>query len=244
MQGNAPKKNNNTKKTSLTPLEFSYTMGTQDSMERHILEITSIERDLGIRLTNNLKWSTHVKYAANKANSVLGTLRRTFMYWTKETTKTLSTTFVRTHLKLAASIWNPYRKKDEQILESVQRRATKLAPELMNLDYSARLKALGLTTLKARRERGDIIQYYKISGNLNKVNFVRPNQVAPSTHSEGPARGIRGSQHRLQRQKVKACDQREYYFSNRIVPLWNALPAEVVYSNTVNQFKARYDNHI
>ena len=61
------KKNNNTKKTSLTQLEFSYTMGTQDSMERHILEITSIERDLGIRLTNNLKWSTHVKYAANKA---------------------------------------------------------------------------------------------------------------------------------------------------------------------------------
>ena len=131
------KKNNNTKKTSLTPLEFSYTMGTQDSIERHILEITSNERDLGIRLTNNLKWSAHEKNAANKANSVLGTLRSTFMYWTKETTKTLYTTFVRPHLEYAASVWNPYRKKDEQILESVQRRATKLAPELMNLDYSA-----------------------------------------------------------------------------------------------------------
>ena len=75
----------------------------------------------------------------------------------------------------------------------------------MNLDYSARLQALGLTTLKARRDISDLIQYYKNAGKLNKINFVRPNQVALSTHSKGPARGIRGSQ----RQRVKACDHKK-----------------------------------
>ena len=135
-------------------------------------------------------------------------------------------------------------KKDEKIFENVQRRVTKLVPELRSLDYSTRLDRLWLITLKARRERGDLIQHFKIIGKLNKVNFVLPNQVVQSIQTKGPAQGIRGNQHRLDRQKVKGYVQRDKCFSNRIVPLWNSLPAHLVNSITTNQFRNRYDNYL
>ena len=138
---------------------------------------TSKEPYLAFRLTNYLKRCTQVINAANKANSVLGTLRMSFMYRTKETTKTFYTNFVRSHLEFPVSVWNPYRKKDEMILENVPRGATKLSPELRNSDFSARLEAIGLTTLKARRESGDAIQYYKIFGNLKQSKFVLPHKL-------------------------------------------------------------------
>ena len=53
--------------------------------------------------------------------------------------------------------WNPYLRKDIECLETIQHRATKLVPELRNLEYSE-----SLTTLEEHRERDDLIETYKI----------------------------------------------------------------------------------
>ena len=58
------------------------------------------------------------------------------------------------HMEFAVQAWSPQLKKDIAILEKVQRRATKLVPEIRDLSYSQRLKELGLTTLEERRKRG------------------------------------------------------------------------------------------
>ena len=100
---------------------------------------------------------------------------------------------------------------------------------------------MGLTTLYERRERGDAIQYFKIEKGFNLVNYVTPNRIAPSLSSTGPASNIRGHSHRLERQAVKGCDQREFFFSNRMVPIWNSIPVSIVNAKTVNQFKSLYD---
>ena len=60
---------------------------------------------------------------------------------------------------------------DIDILENVQRRATKLVPSLRKLDYEDRLKAMGLTKLELRRERGDMIQFYKSIHGIDDVNW-------------------------------------------------------------------------
>ena len=107
MRSNAPKKKLHKELWDNSDYARIYLHNEQDGHHSNTLEETSNERDLGIRLTKDLKWCTKVKNDANKAKSVLGTLRRLFMYWRKESTKTLYTTFLRPHLEYAASVWNP-----------------------------------------------------------------------------------------------------------------------------------------
>ena len=52
----------------------------------------------------------------------------------------------------------------------IQRIAIKMVPDLEDLTYEERLKATHLTTLKERRERGDLITIYKLMNNLEKTN--------------------------------------------------------------------------
>jgi len=61
--------------------------------------------------------------------------------------------------------------KDIQILENVQRTATKMLPILRKLPHESRLDRLGLTTLERRRIRGDLSETYKILTGKEKVNM-------------------------------------------------------------------------
>ena len=65
-----------------------------------------------------------------QANSVIGTIKRSFSCLDKTMFRTLYVSLVRPHLEYASEIWNPYLIGDIQTLEKVQRRATKLVPEL------------------------------------------------------------------------------------------------------------------
>ena len=66
-------------------------------------------------------------------------------------------------LEYAVQVWSPKLLKDVDKLEKVQRRATKLVPEISDLPYETRLQILGLPSLKERRIRGDMIEVFKIS---------------------------------------------------------------------------------
>ncbi len=61
-------------------------------------------------------------------------------------------------------------KKDIEILEKVQRRATKLMPDLQDMSYDQRLEALNIFPLEIRRLRCDLIETYKIMHGFEKVN--------------------------------------------------------------------------
>ena len=69
---------------------------------------------------------------------------------------------VRPHVEFAISSWSPHFKKDIEAIEKIQHRFTRLLPRMKHLSYEDRLIKLNLTTLERRRERGDIIQTYKI----------------------------------------------------------------------------------
>ena len=78
---------------------------------------------------------------------------------------------VRPHLEYCIQAWNSYLRKDVDMLEKIQRRATKLIPGLRDLTYEERLKECGLTTLETRRLRGDQIEVFKIFNGYEIVKF-------------------------------------------------------------------------
>ena len=212
---------------------------TQETGIKETIQMTSSEKDLGIILSNNMKFNQQASHAANKASIALGQLKRTFRFWTPKTFKLLYTTFVRPHLEYSASAWSPYLKKDISIIERVQRRATKIVPSIKGLPYDKRLIALNLTSLETRRLRGDLIQYFKLDRGINMINWHKPNPQIPAL-----SQSLRGNHHKIRRQKTNNCLQREHFFTNRIVLYWNDLPESVIESASVNQFKNRLDNHI
>ena len=126
-----------------------------------------------------MKWNEQTKKAVNNATRVLAILRKAFIFWDIDTTKRLYATFVRPHLEYAASVWNPYAKKDIKLIEKVQRRVTKLPSSARNLSYEERLKKFNLTTLQERRERGDAIQLYKFNNGITVMALMKLTGIKP-----------------------------------------------------------------
>ena len=134
-------------------IDFTYEMGP-DNIQ---LESVKEEKDLGVTVTNTLQPSKHCAEAGKKAYHSLRSIRRSFHYLTEESFLILYKCYVRPHLEFSPQAWSPSLRKDIDLLEKVQQRATKFVPSLKNLDYHARLEKLKLTTLELRRKRGDMI---------------------------------------------------------------------------------------
>ena len=135
-----------------------------------ILSTTVKEKDLGVTMNANMKVSEQCRIAASKANQVLGMIRRNITYKDKSLIVPLYKAIVRPHLEYCIQAWSPYLRKDIDMLEKIQRRATKLIPGLRDLRYEERLKECGLTTLETRRLRGDQIEVFKILNGYENID--------------------------------------------------------------------------
>jgi len=89
-------------------------------------------------------------------------IKRTFLCKSKELILQLYKSLIRPKLEYCIQAWKPYFKKDINILERVQKRATKMINGFSEFKYETRFKKLGLTTLETRRLRGDLIEVFKI----------------------------------------------------------------------------------
>ena len=136
-----------------------------------ILSITVKEKDLVVTMNANMKVSEQCRIAASKGNQVLGMIRRNITYKDKSLIVPLHKAIVRPHLEYCIQAWSPYLRKDIDMFEKIQRRATKLIPGLRDLRYEELLKECGLTTLETRRLRGgDQIEVFKILNGYENID--------------------------------------------------------------------------
>ena len=100
----------------------------------------------------------------------MGLIRRTFVFLEKHNFNLLYKSLVRPHIQYGNIVWSPFWKADINLIENVQRRATRFIPEINKLDYQEQLETLDLPALAYRRFRGSIIETYKILHNLYDIN--------------------------------------------------------------------------
>jgi len=133
-----------------------------------------------------------------------------------------------------ACVWSPYKLKDIETIEKVQKRATKRVKGLHTLTYENRLKQLNLPTLRYRRCRDDMIEVFKILCSLYDVSVT----AELFTLVKGSI--TRGHHLKLNKENSRL-DIRKNSFVMRIVNPWNSLSDDVVSAPSVMSFESRLD---
>ena len=83
----------------------------------HILETADEENNLGVMIRKDLKASSQCIKIVKTENQILGMIKRTFTFKTKDNLLQLYKSLVRPHLEYCMQVWNPYLKKDIDLLE-------------------------------------------------------------------------------------------------------------------------------
>jgi len=112
-------------------------------MHGHQLEVVNKESDLGVLIVDDLKVSQQCQQAYNKAAKALSIINRTIEYRDPVILLRLYKSLVRPHLEYCVAA---YYTKDKMLIEKLQRRFTRMIPDIRHLPYEVRLSKLGLWT--------------------------------------------------------------------------------------------------
>ena len=140
-----------------TPVAHEYYLGNV-----YIQRVQEV-KDLGVTISCNLSWDSHVTCIVLKANRMLGLLKRTCPLITDfKVRRTLYLSLVKSQLSYATEVWSPANVKLRTILERVERRATRwiLRARIGEMSYKQRLLTLRLLPLTYDREIRDIVFLY------------------------------------------------------------------------------------
>ena len=128
------------------------------------LRVVHCVKELRVNVSSDLSWNKHVDITVNKANKVLGVIKRTVGTLNQQVFSTLYKSLVRPVLEYAVPVWCPYLAKNIHAVEKIQRRASRLAlnQKRGEKSYEERYKKLGWPVLSVRRDYLSLIECYKI----------------------------------------------------------------------------------
>ena len=211
------------------PLDFTYHIG------KHELAKVTQEKDLGVMMNSKLTWHDHVINKVATANKILCIIKRSLGRNNTDTDiiRRLYIHLVRPHLEFASEVWSPHQIFLKDMLEAVQRRATRLM--VKNKPYKERLQELNLLSLTSRREYLDLVFLYKCMHNY--VDSELPNYLELYDLSK--------CVYQLRNKKLtfKSISARtnsfKFSFFPRVATAWNDLPLDIRECASLSEFKSK-----
>ena len=207
------------------------------TLNGNALTSTLLTRDLGVAMSDDGRASQQCVTVAAKARRISGLMFRTFSSRRIKVILTMYKAIIRPIVEYATPVWSPCQKKDIAEVEQVQRRITKRIKSIQHLTYEARLRLLKLPTLEKRRIYFDLLECYKIVHGLVRSEISKV--IALSEHN------TRGYRCKLtSSSKTARLNVRKYFFSERVLSIWNALPVEALKHDNYDAFKLAIRKHL
>ena len=207
-------------------IEHKYTL------HGHQLEHVREAKYLGLNITNDMKWSTHIDKIIGKASRTLGFLKRNLQINQPKLKEQAYKSLVRPLLEYSSTVWDPDTKKDTDRLEMIQRRSARYVLNRYRNTSSvgSMLEQLKWQTLETRRKHARLTMLYKISKQQVDTpglkSLLQP-ITRPSRHHNSKAYQIPET-------------SKEYIknsFFPRTIREWNVLPESAVNSPSIDSFK-------
>lgn len=208
-----------------TSVVFNYCLKGQQLQEE------SQSKYLGVDISSNLSWNSHIDRIVKKGNSMLGFLQRNLRINNRETKASAYYSIVRPNLEYCASIWSPHTAQAKHKIEMVQRRAARYTTNRYRNTSSVTdiLEDLSWDTLESRRTKIQLTMLYKIINNLVDI----PAEDYLTFNSSR----TRSAHSKKLRHYPSTCDTFKFSFFPRTIPLWNLLPATVAETPDLVSFK-------
>ena len=198
------------------------------------ISTVTLEKDIGFWISDDLSPTAHVQKARGKALAEIIRIRRNFSYIDKRALYILYNQRIRPHLDYGMAACPPSTSAEAKLLEAVQSKATAMVYGMKTKNSEERRKQLGLMTLQQRRDRGDLIEVFKI---LNGMTRIGPGAFWEVRTAQNGARLVKELATNRKR-------QRQNFFSYRVIQKWNLLPVDLKTAPSLNSFKNRLDERI
>ena len=195
----------------------------------YTLEGTNLEnvesiKYLGVTITSDLRWNTHVSNVCTKANRTLGFLRRNLYSCPQEVKEAAYKGLVHPVLDYGSSVWDPPGVVLQEELESVQKRAARFVTGNYNYETGSMTGILGQLkweSLKKRRKDNRLILLYK---GLKGKASVPTDDLIPKT------RRCRNQHSMAFQTPIANTDVYKGSFFPQTIRDWNALPDSLISS--------------
>ena len=195
-------------------------------------------KDLGVHLSDNLKWTVQITEAVQSANKKANWVLSVFSYRSPGVMLTLFKSLVRSRLEYSCPVWNPSLTGDIKRIESTQRSFTRHVSGCLALSYWDRIKKLGLMSLQRRIERYIVIQVWKtLKGFVpNNLGIIFHDHIRLGTRCRIPPMKKNAS--------VAAKSVNDKSFAVMGPKFWNIMPKSITSAPTLESFKSRLTSYI